>query len=273
MPAHVDLLEWLRQQCDKYTFDARGVFQRSGPNSRWPLRARDADDLERILAECGHLLPLPQEPAALANILEVSIVNFLSERLEGVDGAAVTRGTERGYPDMEISGAAFGGGFHAVDVKAARRATTRGRPRTQSRITLYTGNTYFKWPDLHWPGTMRAFNDYASHLDLLLIYTLRPDTTARVADLEVIVQEPWRIASKQRSSTTREYIGAVDGLDDLRAGRGDFAAPEEFYSFWRRYPFRISAQVQNQLNRLVRQQADEIARLRGGQPSGGLFDI
>jgi hypothetical protein len=229
------------------------------------MLAGDAHELERLLIDRGHLLPLPQEPAALANVLEVSIVNFLTDRLQNLSGATMARGTERGYPDLEIGGLAFGGGFHAVDVKAARRAAS-GR-RTQSRITLYTGNTYFKWPDLHWPGTMRPFNDYASHLDLLLIYTLRPETTARVDDLEVIVQEPWRIASKQRSSTTREYIGAVDVLDDLRDGRGEFSTPAEFYSFWRRYTFRISPQVQKQLNRLVQQQADEIARLRGGRQS------
>jgi hypothetical protein len=263
-----DLEEWLRHQCNEYTFDARGVFQRSGLNASWPVHAADPDELERLLADRGHLLPLPQEPAALANILEVSIVNFLSDRLRDLDDAEVRRGTERGYPDLEISGAAFGGGFHAVDVKAARRAPTRGRPRTQSRITLYTGNTYFKWPDLHWPGTPRPFNDYASHLDLLLIYTLRPESTARVEDLEVIVQEPWRIASTRRSSTTREYIGAVDRLDDLRAGFGEFNTPQEFYSYWRKFPFRISAQVQNQLDRLVRQQADEIARLRRDQQAG-----
>lgn len=274
MPPAQDLLEWLRQQCSEYTFDARGVFQRSAPGvyefvkvaELWPLHARDADELEQILADRGHLLPLPREPAALANVLEVSIVNFLTERLAALDGAHVARGSERGYPDLEIGGPAFGGGSHAVDVKAARRAATAGRPRTQSRITLYTGNTYFKWPDLHWPGTIRAFNDYTSHLDLLLIYTLRSETAARVDDLEVIVQEPWRIASKQRSSTTREYIGAVDGLDDLRDGRGEFTTAAEFYRYWRKFPFKISPQVQKQLDRLIRQQADELARLRMEQP-------
>src|ERR1019366_9696879 len=82
-----------------------------------------------------HLLPLPSEPAALAIVLEVSIVNFLALRVLAVAGAEVRRATERGYPDFEIGGTAFGGGFHAVDVKAARRAAS-GR-QTQSRITLY----------------------------------------------------------------------------------------------------------------------------------------
>jgi hypothetical protein len=54
-------------------------------------------------------MPLPREPAALANVLEVSIVNFLALRVLAVAGAQVHRGTERGYPDFEIGGPAFGG--------------------------------------------------------------------------------------------------------------------------------------------------------------------
>ena len=238
-----DLLSWLREKCDAYRFDVRGVFRRTSPTEAWPLAASGPDELELLLDQRGHLLPLPKEPAALANILEVSVVDFLLEHLSVIPDVTLQRGTERGYPDLEISGETFGGGYHAVDVKAARRASG-SQSRTQSRITLYTGNTYFKWPNLHWPGTFRPFRDYESHLDLLMIYTLDEDYAERVKDLEVIVQPAWRIASRQRSSTTREYIGAVNDITALRRGEGEFATPEEFYAYWRRYPFRISAQVQ-----------------------------
>ena len=256
----LDLGTWLREQCADFRFDVGGVFQRSSDVSWWPLEASGPAALEERLVQGGHLLPLPKEPAALANVLEVSIVNFLMVRALLIPEAQVRRGTERGYPDLEISGSAFGGGFHAVDVKAARRAAN-GR-QTQSRITLYTGNTYFKWPDLHWPGTFRPFNDYATHLDVLMIYTLNPDSNARVEDLEIIVQEPWRIASRDRSSTTREYLGAVTGLDALRSGHGVFATPAEFYDYWRKFPFKVSPQVQTQLQRLLKAAQDELTELR-----------
>ncbi len=80
------------------------------------------------------------------------------------------------------------------------------------------------------------------------------DSASRVDDLELIVQEPWRIGSRKRSSTTREYIGAVQGLDDLRQGRGEFKTADEFYKFWRAYNFRIGGTVRNQLNKLLAQQ-------------------
>lgn len=251
MTSTLDLLEWLRARCAAYEFDVTAIFRRSGQH-RWPLVAADERELERRLAEGGHLLPLPKEPAALANVLEVSVVDFVLRHLAEVPGAQAQRGTERGYPDIEVGGQPFGGGFHAVDVKVARRAAS-GRS-TESRITLYTGNSYFRYPKLRFPGTFRPFQDYASHLDIVGIYTFNPDSPARVEDLELVVHPAWRIASRKRSSTTREYIGAVTGIDELRAGRGEFQSAEEFYQFWRAYDFRITKQVQRQLDKLLADQ-------------------
>jgi hypothetical protein len=262
----VDLLTWLREQCSDYRFEVAGVFRRISNMSWWPLEAASPEELEERLIQGGHLLPLPKEPAALANVLEVSIVDFVADRALQMPGVQVRRGTERGYPDLEISGSAFGGRFHAVDVKAARRAANG--VQTQSRITLYTGNTYFKWPDLPWPGTFRPFSSYATHLDLIMIYTLNPQSPARVEDLEIIVQEPWRIASKERSSTTREYIGAVTSLDALRAGRGAFPTPDAFYTYWRKFPFKVSPFVQTQLQRALKAQQVELEELRRHHQGG-----
>ncbi|WP_021593482.1 type II restriction endonuclease [Actinomadura welshii] len=261
-----DLKGWLRDQCAEYHFGLGGVFQRDSSRAQWPISASSPEELEHLLSEGGHLLPLPKESAALANVLEVSIVDFLIKRLQQLEGGTFQRGTERGYPDLEVSGPAFGDDFHAVEVKVARRSQSMSQ--TQSRITLYTGNTYFKWPDLHWRGTFRPFNDYGSHLDILMIYTFNPGNAARVEDLEFIVQEPWRIASRERSSTTREYIGAVKGLDDLREGRGSFDTPEAFYDYWRKYPFKLSTQVQKDLQSLLAQKDKELAQLRAAQEGG-----
>lgn len=253
----------MRTRCAGFEFDVAGVFRRHGDHD-WPFDASDAADLEAKLLAGGHLLPLPKEPAALANVLEVAVVDHLLDAASEDAEVDAVRGSERGYPDLELSGTRFGGGYHALDVKVARLDDNPAR--TRSRITLYTGNTYFRWPQLHWPGTPRPFANYESHLDLVLLYRFVPDIVSRVADLDLIVQPAWRIASRQRSSTTREYIGAVDLVDDLRVGSGEFGSPREFYEYWRAFPFRISQQVQRQLDRLIRQQQERIAELerRGG---------
>jgi Restriction endonuclease EcoRV len=266
--ASLDVEQWLREQCQGYRYDLRGVFRTEGMTP-WPLHATDAADLEAQLAGHGHLLPLPKEPAALANVLEVSVVNFILEKVDATQGQLeARRGGERFYPDLEITGPAVNGSFHAVDIKVARRGMTQKGPsnRTQSRITLYTGNTYFRHPKVHWEGTFRPFADYARHLDVLVIYTLDPDSAARVEDLELIVQEAWRIASKQRSSTTREYIGAVQSIDSLRQGQGEFASPEEFYAYWRRFKFRVGDAVAKRLERLMNEPPEASApRVDDGQ--------
>jgi len=243
----LSLLEWLREACARYRLEPVAVFRR-GMNQTWPLAANSEAELEDLLRSRGNFLPLPKEPAALANVLEVSLVNFLLEALAAVPGAHGTRGTERGYPDIEISGKAFGGGYHAVDVKVARRKNAR---QTQSRITLFTGNTYFKYPQLHWPGTFRPFQDYRSHLDVIALYTLDQESDQRIKDLELLVHVSWRIASRRRSSTTREYLGAVMKIDLLRKGTGEFSSEAEFHDFWRRFPFKIGRAVEQQLNRLL----------------------
>ena len=250
----LDLITWLRSQCDAYQFDVKALY-RSRPEETRPLLTSSGAELDSMLDVRGHFLPLPKEPAALANIVEVSVCDYLVQCAESVVGLTVERGTERGYPDLEFGGPALDGAFHAVDIKVARRKPTksgRASTQTQSRITLYTGNTYFRYPKLQWPGTFRPFDDYGLHLDLLCIYDLS-DSNARVADLETIVQEAWRIGSRQRSSTTREYIGAVQRLDDLRAGNGEFPSAEAFYAFWRRYNFRVGKVVQQQLDKIIRE--------------------
>lgn len=248
MSANRELLKWLRNACADYKFGPRAIYRRA-LDEKWPLKAQSEDELEGELERRGHLMPLPKEPAALANVVEVSVVDYLVKQLKTEPGAEVTRGSERGYPDLEVFGKRFGGGYHAVDIKVARRAKSGNQ--TKSRITLYTGNTYFLYPELDWPLTMRPFADYKSHIDVVILYTFVPDSLSRIADLELIVQEPWRIASRQRSSTTREYIGAVTSIEHLRQGKGEFASEEDFYAYWRKFPFNIGPAVKNQLRKLL----------------------
>jgi hypothetical protein len=245
----MSLIDWLREICADYRHEPVAIYRKRGGHE-WPLVARDDSDLAAQLDAGGHFLPLPKEPAALANVLEVSLVAFILDKISAMDDATARQGSERGYPDVEIAGPRFGGGHHALDIKVARRA--RSGRQTQSRITLLTGNTYFLYPDLPWPGIIRPFGDYVSHLDLIAIYTFDDRAKSRVRDLELIVQETWRIASQQRSSTTREYIGAVQSIDDLRAGRGAFGSVEEFLTFWRKYRFRTGRAVGQQLRKLSR---------------------
>ncbi len=248
-----DLVRWLRDLCADYEFRPFAVYCKDKGTTDWPIRAENEPELRRILLEAGQFEALPKESAALANIVEVSLTSFLKSKIQAIGGVEMTPGTERGYPDLELTGPSLKGTHHAVDIKVARRS--KSEKQTQSRITLYTGNTYFKYPEFKWPSILRPFADYESHVDLIAIYTLDEESLTRVTDLELIVQESWKIASKERSSTTREYIGAVTALEDLRNGNGAFASADDFYTYWRAFPFNIPKSVANQLAKLLAEQA------------------
>ena len=263
-PEMNSLLEWLRQRMAGWGPEAVGMLIRTARANR-PLQTKDFEDLLRQLDEADALVPLPTEPAALANVVEQALLSFLHERLEelasgGKDVAHASAG-DRAYPDLEVSGTFFSESgdteFHAVDVKVARRRQrAAGEPTaTQSRVTLYTGNTYFKYPKLLWPGLLRPFGSYASHLCILVLYDFLPEGGEHVANVEVLVHPTWRIASKQRSSRTREYIGGVTSLEDLREGRGEFSSESDFYRYWHGYEFKQSAKVTQILYKLLEKQS------------------
>ncbi len=52
-----------------------------------------------------------------------------------------------------------------------------------------------------------------------------------------------------RFSATREYIGAVTSIDDLKAGRGECESEAEFYKHRRAFYFNTGRAVQKQLGR------------------------
>jgi restriction endonuclease EcoRV len=241
------MLKILRRACAEYNLEPRAIFQRSDQGD-YPFTVVDSAHLEAELEVREHFLPLPTEPASLANVVEVSLVRFLVDELGQDARLKVKKGTERGYPDLEVTA---DDQVFAVDIKVARRS--KSLKQTQSRITLYTGNTYFRYPQLKWPQTFRPFQDYQCHIDIIVIYTLNRESLHRIEDVEVLVHPSWEIASRQRSSTTREYIGAVTNLDDLRAGKGEFKSEEEFLAFWRAYPFKIGKSVQKHLDKLLKE--------------------
>jgi Restriction endonuclease EcoRV len=253
------LIHFLREACQQYTFEPVAVLSRTGEMKEWPPTARNNEELLNCLTEGGYLLPLPTESAALANVIEVSLVRYLVARLNKLPGAQAWGGTARAYPDIVVTGDAFGGGHHAVDIKVARRAANN--KTTENRISLLTGNTFFLHPYL-FAGMNILYDEYKSHLDVLVLYTFEEHSYSHVREPKLVVHETWRLASTKRSSSTREYIGAVTSLKRLERGEGDFSSVEEFYTYWRQ------ADKFKTVNEKTLGQAEQRTRHR----SRGLFD-
>ena len=126
------VLAWLRAACARYQLEPIAVY-RAGRTPTFPMTAKSEAELQAKLKSGGHFLPLPKEPAALANVLEVSLIEFLLQELTAVKNASAQRGTERGYPDIEIDGPSFGNAPHAIEIKAARRGLRSERTAAPAR--------------------------------------------------------------------------------------------------------------------------------------------
>lgn len=246
------LLAWLRKRTEDWEPSIVGVF-REDASHHWPLIASSAPDLREKLTTSGHLLPLPSEPAALANVMEIELRQHLVEAAALTDGIEAKEGTERSYPDMEVLGSRFGGGPRAIDIKCARRRPSG--TTLNNRIALYTGNTYFLWPQLKFSGIARPFGDYREHVSIVVVYTFDSSRPERITDVVVAVHETWRIASRSRASATREYIGSVQRVDELIKGRGEFESDSEFYDYWRNSARRWKKSPEAE--RLLRRALDE----------------
>ena len=223
------LLGWLRNQVEGWQPSVVGVFREHAEHD-WPISADSPSDLRYKLTDTGHLLPLPTEPAALANVMEIELREHLMTAAEGEKGMTVREGTERSYPDLEFQGSIFGGGYRAVDIKCARRKSPN---RLNNSIALYTGNTWFLWPQLKFGSVLRPFGDYEEHIAVLVMYEFDPTVPERIKSVVAVAHETWRVASTRRASATREYIGSVTAVEDLVAGRGEFDSAEKFYAYWR----------------------------------------
>ena len=204
-----DLKRWIRDIVGRYTFEIRGLLLRDGT-----------------------VLPLPSESALIAKLFEVTLL----ERFRTVGNAV--RGLEihgapgtRTYPDIWLSGDRIGGRKVALEVKAARRAA--GGRRTFSRITLGPYDKYFRNPDVKMSGAVLPYGEFNAHLDIIVLYDYE---AGEVLNVEPLVVEKWRVASRQRSSGTRRYIGAVVEIDRLKREEGEFETAEQFYEFWRSVP-------------------------------------
>ena len=189
-----------------------------------------AFDVKGLILNDGSIEPLPREASVVGKVLEISIKHYLRRRLLHVtDLVCIPASGDRTYPDFTFNGQLIHPNRFAVDLKCARRSE-RG-DKTAYPITIGTYDAeYYHYPADKVANIEMPYSSYTAHLPIIALYDY-VDTTAK--NVELLVVEKWRVATKKRSSGTRCYIAAVSDIDLLRQEKGDFSSEEEFNSFWR----------------------------------------
>ena len=76
---------------------------------------------------------------------------------------------------------------------------------------------------------------YYQHWIAGFIYCWNPDADSinMISEVEVIVQEKWRIGSKSTGTGTTFAIGSIKQIDKIKRGEGAFKSRNEFEEYWR----------------------------------------
>lgn len=142
----------------------------------------------------------------------------------------------REYPDVLLRGGKLGKKTIALDAKTTRR---EGKNRV-SGFTLGSYAGYFKYPEKKMPFCQIPYGDFDEHWIVGFIYTWNgeADTLHMVSEVDLVVQEKWKIASKSTGTGTTTAIGSVKQISQLKKGKGNFNSEKDFLRYWRDYRTR-----------------------------------
>jgi hypothetical protein len=187
-------------------------------------------DVKGLLLNDGSIEPLPREAAVVGKVLEISIKHFLGRRLLQVDDLkCISASSDRTYPDFTFNGSLIHPHRFAVDIKCARRDGRGDKTSYAIAIGTYDAE-YFHYPNDKVANIEMPYSGYTAHLSVIALYDYE-DTTAK--NVELLVVEKWRVATRKRSSGTRCYIAAVSEVQSLRKEEGEFSSEDEFNAYWR----------------------------------------
>lgn len=181
--------------------------------------------------ENGKIHDLPDIPQVITGIFQEVAKQKLKPFLKKQYGCKIIQGGAREYPEITAYGGRLGRKKIAIDIKTTRRIS-KNRISGFS-IGSYAG--YFLHPERKLPGCKFPYGEFKEHWIIGFIYSWHPDADSlhMVTNIEVIVSEKWRIASKSTATGTTFAISSVRDLERLRKGQGYFNSPEEFETFWK----------------------------------------
>ena len=184
-----------------------------------------------FIDENGKIYELPDIPQVITGIFQQLAKQKTKPFLKQNYLCQIIQGGAREYPEITAFGGKLGEEKIAIDIKTTRRIS-RNRVSGFS-IGSYAG--YFTHPDQRLPGCKFPYSEFKQHWIIGFVYTWNPgvDSLHKVSDIEVIVNQKWRLASKSTATGTTFAISSVRDLNALRAGKGAFNSPQAFENFWR----------------------------------------
>jgi hypothetical protein len=190
---------------------------------RWTIKGFIDDE--------GRIYELPDIPQVITGVFQEVAKDRLIPFLLKNYHCQIIEGGAREYPEITAFGGRVGEQKIAIDIKTTRRVS-RNRVSGFS-IGSYAG--YFTHPEKKLAGCKFPYSEFKEHWLIGFVYTWDPkvESLNMVSNIEVIVNQKWKLASKATATGTTFAIASVRNLDDLRNARGTFKSSQEFENFWR----------------------------------------
>lgn len=208
-------------------------------------------NIENGYSVCGiidrrrRVYPLGTDTKVLSTIFEIIARQSVSDYAKQANLLLIDSGKQNYYPDFTLAVNHEDPNKIAIDVKT----TYKNNADDDFGFTLGSYTSFLR------NGTkniMFPFNQYKEHWIIGFVYRrvsvdanavgrrYTVDDLAQIpapfSDVEVFVQEKWRIAGDRPGSGNTANIGSIRGkLSDFRQGNGVFGGEGEFLAYWRGY--------------------------------------
>lgn len=206
-------------------------------------------DIRGIIDSSKRIYTISDDTKLISKVFELVSFPIIVEALGGLDLAIEFSEEQTIYPDITV---VLPGDFPnkiAIDIKSSYRRQHR---RDVSATATFTLGSYTAYLCNNSKNIKYPYDQYQKHWVVGFIYDrllerVKPGIVPLsgidgivppIHNIELIVQEKWRIASDKPGSGNTANIGSISDLDALRKGEGIFTqfqvGEKVFEDYWRR---------------------------------------
>lgn len=195
----------------------------------------------------ARVYPLGSDTKVISALFEIVARQAVASYAERARLQLVEPTKQNHYPDFSLMRGEDDREKIALDVKT----TYRRNGQSRFGYTLGSYTSYIR-PETEGKNIVFPYSQYSQHWIIGFVYNRAEgkrgtgdriysfDTLRQIPvpfdDVEVFMQEKWRIAGDRAGSGNTANIGSIYGtMEDFSAGNGVFASEAEFLEYWRGY--------------------------------------
>ena len=195
----------------------------------------------------ARVYPLGSDTKVISTLFEIVARQAVVAYAESAGLQVIEPTKQNHYPDFTLMRNEEDREKIALDVKT----TYRKKGQLRFGYTLGSYTSYIR-PETEGKNIVFPYSQYGQHWIIGFVYKRaqeKRDTSGRIysfntleqipvpfSDVEVFIQEKWRIAGDKAGSGNTTNIGSIrGGITDFIAGNGVFNSEAEFLKYWRGY--------------------------------------